>query len=157
MSGWEIALVAAGSAIAGGLVTGWFTRPGGKQALLVAGDPQADALAKAVQMAVREHRALQMFEVRRRTYMQFIQAAESVCWKRTTGGASPADRLALHQALAAVELEGPPDVADAAREIVDRSRKDQSLDELDDAKLNFISTAHGVLSTITAAAITPAE
>ncbi|MGW6459925.1 hypothetical protein ACWF94_29025 [Streptomyces sp. NPDC055078] len=59
MSQWGIALIAAGSAVAGGAVTGWFTRSAGHrqaEAARHAGDRQADALLATVQATLDEQR-----------------------------------------------------------------------------------------------------
>jgi hypothetical protein len=144
-----IALIAAGSAIAGSVVTGWFAyRAGNRQAEAArhAGDRQADAVLHTVRMTLEEQRAVRLLDLRRQTYVQFLEAAEVVILAHRTGeGLSAGDRAALQRASGAVALEGPHEVAQAARDLVNRLRTSPSADELGYARRSFIDAAHTAL------------
>ena len=60
-----------------------------------------------------------------------------------TGIGLGGDGPALQRSFGAVVLEGPGDVARAAGELVDCLRRNQSLDDLERANLDFISVAQG--------------
>ncbi|MFD5318573.1 hypothetical protein [Streptomyces sp. NPDC127098] len=123
MSEWGIALIAAAAAVAGSLVTGWFARS--------AGERQAAAMVATVRMSIAEQRSVRMLEQRRVTYLRFLEAAEG----RAT------DRAALRRAFDAVTLEGPTEVAESARTLVDRLRGERSLDEIAQARAAFVAAA----------------
>jgi hypothetical protein len=149
MSEWGIALVAAGSAVAGSVVTGWFTRSAGNRqadAARHAGDRQADALLDTVRMTLEEQRAARVLDVRRQTYVQFLHAAETVSATRRTGEGQAADRPALQRALGAVLLEGPTEVAQAAQELDACLAGNRSLDALDRARRDFVDAARDALA-----------
>ncbi|MFC8077174.1 hypothetical protein ACFUN8_16790 [Streptomyces sp. NPDC057307] len=148
MSEWGIALIAAGSALAGSLVTGWFARSAGMrqaEAAQHAGDRQADALLHTVRLTLQEQRAVRLLDLRRHTYVAFLQAAEAVALTSRTGIGPGGDGAALQRALGAVALEGPAEVARAAGEVVDRLRRDDSPDDVERAKLTFVSAAQAAL------------
>ena len=152
MSEWGIALIAAGSALAGSIITGWFTRiAGGRQAEAArhAGDRQADALLDTVRITLQEQRAVRVLDLRRQTYLKFLEAAEIAITTRRTGGGTGDDRLALQRAFGAVALEGPTEVAQAARELIDGlgRERDYSIDDLERARLNFVGSAQDALSS----------
>ncbi|AEW95467.1 hypothetical protein SCATT_30960 [Streptantibioticus cattleyicolor NRRL 8057 = DSM 46488] len=70
MGEWGVALIAAGSALAGSLITGWFTgRAGSSQAAAArhAGDRQADALLDTVRATLGEQRTIRLLDLRRQT------------------------------------------------------------------------------------------
>jgi hypothetical protein len=118
MSDWAIALIAAGSAIAGSAVTGWYARGAGiRQAAAArhAGDRQADALLESVGMTLRAESGHREFALRRQTYAEFLGAAETRILTERNGRGQPDDDVALQRALGGVLLEGPPDVAAAGR------------------------------------------
>ncbi|KAF5990808.1 hypothetical protein [Streptomyces sp. WAC00263] len=145
MTDWGIAVLAAGSALLGSLVTGWFTRGAGERqaaAARHAGNRQADALLETVRMTLEEQRAARLHDTRRQTYARFLEAAEANLLARRTGEGQPTDRSGLQRALATVLLEGPDEAARAARqlaELVDRSSS--SLDDLEGARRNFVEAA----------------
>ncbi|MEQ6028250.1 hypothetical protein SOM70_37500 [Streptomyces salinarius] len=127
MSEWGIALIAAGSAVAGSIVTGWFTRSAGyrqAEAARHAGNRQADALITTVRATLDEQRTAREVSQRREVYIQFLQAAETVrsAYDQQGGGPtargrgagagpSEADIAALQRALATVKLENASDAA----------------------------------------------
>ncbi|MFI9760989.1 hypothetical protein ACIHFB_23935 [Streptomyces sp. NPDC051963] len=144
MSDWAIALIAAGSAIAGSAVTGWYARGAGiRQAAAArhAGDRQADALLESVGMTLRAESGHREFALRRQTYAEFLGAAETRILTERNGRGQPDDDVALQRALGGVLLEGPPDVAAAAQHLVDCLRRHERPDELTRAKLAFVSAA----------------
>ncbi|MEV7340434.1 hypothetical protein [Streptomyces sp. NPDC093544] len=144
MSDWGIALIAAGSAIAGSVVTGWYGRGAGiRQAAAArhAGDRQADALLESVRMTLRgesDHRELAL---RRQTYAEFLGAAEARILTERNGRGQADDDVLLQRALGGVLLEGPPDAAAAAQHLIDCLRRHEKPDELKRAKLAFVSVA----------------
>jgi hypothetical protein len=150
MSGWATALIAAGSAIGGGAVTGWFTWGAGirqAEAARHAGDRQADALLDTVRMTLHEQAAVRALDLRRQTYVRFLESAEAVIVAGRTGIAAPnGDSTAPQRALVGVTLEGPAEVAAAARELVDRLRRHASPDDLERAKAEYISAVQAALS-----------
>ncbi|MFG2841093.1 hypothetical protein ACGFYE_39655 [Streptomyces zaomyceticus] len=111
MSDWGIALIAAGSAIAGSIVTGFLAwKAGHRQAGAAehAGNRQADALIATVQATLDEQRRARTEERRRQVYADLLTAGQA--WEL---GASDGE----HQTLSAfhrVEMEGPEYVAEAA-------------------------------------------
>ncbi|WPB94399.1 hypothetical protein [Streptomyces malaysiensis] len=144
MSDWGIALIAAGSAIAGSVVTGWYTRSAGiRQAAAArhAGDRQADALLESVRMTLRAESGHREFALRRQTYAEFLEAAEARILTERNGRGQADDDVLLQRALSGVLLEGPPDAATAAQHLVDCLRRHERPDELKRAKLAFISVA----------------
>jgi hypothetical protein len=150
MSEWAIALIAAGAAIGGSAVTGWYTRGAGiKQAEAArhAGDRQADALLDTVRMTLHEQAAVRVLDLRRQTYVRFLESAEVAIVANRTGIGSPqTDAAALQRALVGVTLEGPAEVARAAREVLDRLRRHGPPDDLERAKADFISAAQTALN-----------
>ncbi|MEW5354882.1 hypothetical protein [Streptomyces sp. 16-176A] len=165
MSEWGIALIAAGAAIAGSVVTGWYSRSAGirqADAARHAGDRQAEALLESVRMTVRgeaEQRALAVrrvrgeaeqraLAVRRQVYAGFLGAAEArVLAERTGRGGEQGDAVLLQRALGEVVLEGPSDVAAAAARLVDALRRHEPPDDLNRAKLAFVTEARRALDT----------
>lgn len=148
MSDWGTALIAAGSALAGSLVTGWFTRAAGlrqAEAARHAGDRQADALLDTVREQLADQRAVRVRDVRRQTYVRFLDAAETAVLTARTGEGRAEDRTLLQRALGAVELEGPDEVARAARELTDGLHAGRSLDELERARRDFRGAAREAL------------
>ncbi|MFF3947401.1 hypothetical protein ACFYYN_21580 [Streptomyces sp. NPDC001902] len=81
MSEWGIALIVAGSALAGSLITGWLTKNAGRrqaEAARHAGDRQADALLHTVQASLNEQRRARIEDQRRQAYTAFLKATEDV-------------------------------------------------------------------------------
>lgn len=152
MTEWGIAVSAAGSAVLGSFVTGWFTRGAGHRqadAARHAGDRQADALLVTVRATLDEQRVARLLDVRRQSYVQFLEAGESALLTRRTGLGHAADRTALQRALGAVLLEGPDDVARLARELVGLVDGTSSLDDLERAKRTFLEAARAALRSPT--------
>ncbi|MGH3375805.1 MAG: hypothetical protein ACRDP6_13800 [Actinoallomurus sp.] len=146
MSEWGIALIAAGSALGGSVITGWYTRIAGwrqAEAARHAGDRQADALLDTVRMTLEEQRVVRVLDLRRQTYLRFLDAAETAILTRRTGASADDERLGLQRAYGAVLLEGPADVAQAARELIDSLRREprHSLDDLERTKREFVDAA----------------
>jgi hypothetical protein len=147
MSEWGIALIAAGSAVAGSLVTGWYSRSAGVQqaeAARHAGDRQADALLETVRLTLHDQAVVHMLDVRRQTYLQFLDALEAELAARS-GRAATGDAAALRRALAAVTLQGPPDVAGAAEQTAAALRRHNGPGEAESAKDAFIAKAQAAL------------
>jgi hypothetical protein len=148
MDAWGLALIAAGSALAGSWITGWFTRSAGSkqaEAARHAGDRQADALLDTVRRTLDQERLLRAVDLRRQTYVRFLQASEAVSLTRRTGRGESGDEAALHQARAAVELEGPAEVERAARGLVEALRRNRPLDDVDLARADFVRAARTAL------------
>lgn len=149
MGEWGIALIAACSALAGSLVTGWFARSAGSRqaaAARHAGDRQADALLDTVRMSLVEQRAVRVLDQRRQTYARFLDAAETVRLTRMTGEGHADDRPALQRAYGAVLLEGPDETARAAGDLLDCLRGSaRTPDEVERARLAFIDAARNAL------------
>lgn len=144
MSDWTTALIAAGSAIAGSTVTGWYTRSAGiRQAAAAqhAGDRQADALLESVHLTLRADAGQREFALRRQTYAEFLGAAEARILTARNGRGLADEDIVLQRALGGVLLEGPPEAAAAAQHLVDCLRRHERPDELKRAKLDFISVA----------------
>ncbi|MFJ9963509.1 hypothetical protein [Streptomyces avermitilis] len=139
-----IALIAAGSAIAGSIVTGWYARgPGIRQAAAArhAGDRPADALLESVRMTLRAESDHRGFALRRQTYGEFLGAAEARILAERNGRRQGDDDVLLQRTLGGVLLEGPPDAADAAQHLVDCLRRHERPEELKRAKPAFVSVA----------------
>lgn len=148
MSDWGIALIAAGSAVAGSIVTGWYTRNAGvKQAEATrhAGDRQADALNDTVRLTLREQASLRMLDARRQTYAQFLTVFETVVSAGRTGRGDPGDGADLQRALATVALEGPAEVEAAARDLVKRLRRHGGPDDIEGGRQKFLTVARAAL------------
>ncbi|MBO1329797.1 hypothetical protein [Streptomyces sp. VRA16 Mangrove soil] len=144
MSEWGAALIAAGSALAGSVVTGWFGRAAGirqAEAARDAGARQADALLTSVRTTLAAEAGQRARALRRQTYADFLAAAESSVFAARTGRGTADDEVVLQRALSEVVLEGPDTVADAARGVVDLLRRHGSPDELRRAKDAFVGVA----------------
>lgn len=144
MNEWGLALVAAGSALAGGGITGWFARSAGvKQAEAArhAGERQADALLETVRATHEEHRVVRVLDIRRQTYLRFLESAETVILSQRTGTGSADDLPALQRAFAAVQLEGPGEVSRTAAELIAGLRRNDRPDDVERAKTNLIEAA----------------
>ncbi|MGW1256767.1 hypothetical protein ACWD5Q_16725 [Streptomyces sp. NPDC002513] len=153
MSEWGIALIAAGSAIAGSVVTGWYSRSSGlrqAEAARHAGDRQADALLESVRLTIQAEAAQRALALRRQTYAEFLGAAEARILTERTGRGSADDEALLQRALGGVLLEGPPEVAAAALRLVDSLRRHEAPDDLHRAKLAFVSAVQDLLTPPTA-------
>ncbi|MFF2412728.1 hypothetical protein [Streptomyces sp. NPDC058092] len=149
MSELGIALIAAGSAIAGSVATGWYTRNAGirqAEAARRAGERQADALIETVRMTLQEQATVRVLDIRRQTYVRFLEAAEAGILTERTGRGRGDDDALLERALGGVVLEGPAEVASAAQDLVDRLRRHESPDDLVRAKLAFVSAAQQMVN-----------
>ncbi|MFI1367780.1 hypothetical protein [Streptomyces griseochromogenes] len=114
MSEWGVALIAAGSAVAGSMVTGWFTRSAGvrqAEAAKHVGDRQADALIATVQATLDDQRNARVHDRRREAYARFVESAHRV---ELAGSREPVDLTELGHAIVMVRLVGPEPVALAA-------------------------------------------
>lgn len=152
MSEWGIALIAAGAALGGSMITGWYARvAGGRQAEAArhAGDRQADALLDTVRMTLEEQRAVRVLDLRRQTYLGFLEAAETAILTRRTGAGTEDERARLQRAFGALQLEGPADVARTGQELLDSLRREPatSLDDLERAKRAFVAAAQAALNS----------
>ncbi|WP_240656797.1 hypothetical protein, partial [Streptomyces sp. V2] len=115
MSEWGVALIAAGSAVAGSIVTGWYARGAGirqAEAARHAGDRQADALLESVRITIRADAEQRARAERRRVYAEFLAAAEARILTERTGRGGPEDEAQFQRALGLTVLEGPPPVAE---------------------------------------------
>lgn len=145
---WAIALITAAAAIAGGAVTGWFGRSAGirqAEAARLAGERQADAMLDTVRMTLREQAGVRVLDLRRQTYVRFLDAAERALTAARTGTGGDAGAAALSAALAEVALEGPSEVYRAACAIVDGLRRQARPDELEQIKEHFVDVARRAL------------
>ncbi|MFP1629554.1 hypothetical protein ACLB9X_31315 [Streptomyces sp. 5K101] len=151
MSDWGIALIAAGSAVAGSVATGWFTRNAGhRQAAAAqhAGDRQADALIATAQATLEGQRAARTHDRRRQVYAQFIEVAQRI---HDFGSRDREDLAALARAAINVELEGPEEVCKAAGVyflvLAEAVTSPTAVDEtrLQDSQMRFLESAKGAL------------
>lgn len=150
MSEWGVALIAACSAIAGSVVTGWYTRSAGiRQAAAArhAGERQADALLESVRMTLHAESGQREFALRRQTYADFLGAAEARILTERNGRGQADDDVLLQRALGGVLLEGPPEAAAAAQRLVDCLRRHERPDELKRVKLDFVTVAQECCGT----------
>jgi hypothetical protein len=116
MSDWGIALIAAGSAILGSAVTGFFAwKAGHRQAAAAeaAGQAQAAALISTVQATLDEQRRARAAEQRRLAYANLLTVGFEYQVDPTSENGTR-----LLTAFGLVELEGPVDVMLAAKEYV---------------------------------------
>ncbi|MFI2434307.1 hypothetical protein [Streptomyces sp. NPDC018693] len=149
MSDWGIALIAAGAAVAGSVVTGWYARSAGtRQAAAArhAGDRQADALLESVRMTLRSEADQRALALRRQVYAAFLGAAEARLLAERTARGQSGDDVLLHRTLGEVVLEGPADVAAAATRLMDGLRRHETPDELNRAKSAFVTEAQRALN-----------
>lgn len=111
----EIALIAAGSALAGSALTGWFTILAGRRqaaAAQYAGDKQAEAVLLTVQQTLDEQRVARAEDARRAAYAGFLASAEQKASERGFGIFARRSEavMELDTALSLVKLEGPDEV-----------------------------------------------
>ncbi|WP_258016149.1 hypothetical protein [Streptomyces sp. AJS327] len=158
MSELGVALIAAGAAIAGGVVTGWYSRSGGirqAEAARHAGERQADALLESVRMTFRREARQRALALRRETYAEFLGAAETRILAERTGRGRADDEAGFQRALGALALEGPAEVVEAAERLAESLRRHQPPDELHRAKRRFVEEARRALDDPTAAESAP--
>ncbi|MFD3569380.1 hypothetical protein [Streptomyces sp. NPDC058667] len=118
MSEWGIALIAAGSAILGSIVTGFFAwKAGHRQAAAAeaAGQAQAAALISTVQATLDEQRRARSEERQLEAYKEFLTAADEsrrpdAALAAIQNGLGPR----LTEAFSALQLVAPKPVAEAA-------------------------------------------
>jgi hypothetical protein len=136
---WITALISALAAVAGGGITGWFTR--------AAGARQADAALATARMTFEQQRAERVLASRRQAYLDFLAAADDViaAGRETAQGS----RAALRRAAGAVQLEGQGEPIRTAEYLLDclRGAVGQSLDDRDHARQEFIAAARDALAS----------
>ncbi|MFF0964077.1 hypothetical protein ACWDQO_36090 [Streptomyces sp. NPDC003703] len=153
MGEWGIALIAAGSAIVGSVVTGWYGRSAGvrqAEAARHAGDRQAEALLESVRMTLRGADGQRAVALRRQVYAEFLGAAEArlLTERSGRGGGGGDHELSLQRAYAGVVLEGPPEAAAAANGLLEGLRRHDSPDELHRAKAAFVEEARRAVAAL---------
>lgn len=162
MGEFGIAVLAAAAAVAGGVITGWFTHRAAERqadAARHAGDRQADAMLESVRIqaeatldAVRlqldSDRAERARAQRRRIYEQFVDAVDAWASGATAGGGGGADRAQAERAFGTLLFEGPDEVADRARDMLLMLRAGHAdPTRLEQARSEFIAAArHAVAS-----------
>ncbi|MFE6486978.1 hypothetical protein ACFVGN_29140 [Streptomyces sp. NPDC057757] len=150
MSEWQVAMIAAGSALAGGAVTGWFTRSAGlrqAEAAKHAGDRQADALLHTVQDTMVEQRRARVEDRRRQVYVEFLMAAQDLALDRENAELN----RHLQKSLAQVHIEGPAPVTVAALAYASRldgwrrgTMDPEGVAEIHTVYINAVRTALGI-------------
>jgi hypothetical protein len=157
----EIALIAAGAALAGSALTGWFTvLAGNRQAAAAkhAGDKQADAVLVTVQQTLDDQRAARQQDARRTAYATFLAAAESRADEIRPGGFVLAGARTQSQGVAAdldvalglVEIEGPSSVFAEAERVWELLRRrtgspDNQMSDFRILRAQFITAAQHAL------------
>ncbi|MFB7031621.1 MULTISPECIES: hypothetical protein [unclassified Streptomyces] len=147
MSELQIALIAAGSAVAGGFVTGFFAwRAGHRQAAAAekAGQAQAAALISTVQATLDEQRRARAEERRRQAYVDFLTAAQTA---HLTFDEDTMARMAGTET--AVILEGPDSVGEMAflyvKAVANHHAGRVDGDAVEDARQAYMEAARRVL------------
>ncbi|MGW6521737.1 hypothetical protein [Streptomyces sp. NPDC054962] len=162
MSDWGVALIAAGSALAGSVVTGWFARSAGvRQAAAAelageqqaaaarhAGEQQAEAVVKTVQQTLEAQIRAQQLEAKRAVFVDFLQAAQSLVEdrRRDRGALDEALLTEAQRAYQVLLLDGPVNVAAQAHflmQAITDSLDDPSVGaaEIDRCVRHYISVA----------------
>lgn len=141
MNEWLIALLAAligaGAALGGSVISARSTRE--------AGERQAAAALEALRLSTAEQRAARVHDQRRQAYVRFLEAVGAVAETRRTGEGRPGDRTDLQRAHDLVLLEGPGEVATAATALLEQVRRDARPDALDRAREAFLEQARTAL------------
>lgn len=151
MSEWGVALIAAGSAVAGSIATGWYTRNAGlrqAEAAKHAGNRQADALLDTVRANLDEQRRSRIEDRRRQAYVAFLEAAQKVVLMDRDTPAGLAD---LTSAAALVTLEGPTAVEAAANDVLSAVNAYRSQDEGSRNADAFLAARQSYLRAVRAA------
>jgi hypothetical protein len=153
MDVWGVALISVCSALAGSLITGWFTRSAGDrqaEAARYAGSRQADAMLATVQASLGQQRAERLLDSRRQTYLSFLAAVDAVIMAERTGDDPGGSRAALRRALGAVQLEGPAEAARTADCLLEflRGGANRSPDDQERARQDFIEAARNALASV---------
>ncbi|MEU9120614.1 hypothetical protein AB0C96_12255 [Streptomyces sp. NPDC048506] len=162
MSEWGVALIAAGSAIVGSAVTGWFTRSAGlrqasaarlageEQAAAArhAGERQAEAVLKTVHQTLESQARVQQLGIKRDAYVAFLQAAQALAEdrKRDRGALDEALLAEAQRAYQVLWLEGTDNVTAHAQFLmraIEDSLTDRSVgaDEIDRCLRHYVSVA----------------
>ncbi|MFF6844625.1 hypothetical protein ACFY8X_38545 [Streptomyces tanashiensis] len=142
MSEWGIALIAAGSAIAGSIVTGFFAwKAGHRQAAAAeaAGQAQAAALISTVQATLDEQRRARLLDQRRQAYVEFLDAAQCCQLNRTHETQSR-----MMRAESMMYVDGPQSVAAAASQYANQVLT-STLEEAEGARVAYLMTVHTAL------------
>ncbi|XVV34974.1 hypothetical protein ACQPXT_13400 [Streptomyces sp. CA-100214] len=149
-----IALIAAGAALAGSALTGWFTaRAGRRQAVAAerAGEKQAEAVILTVTQTLDEQRIARAQDVRRAAYANFLMTAEHAYTERQAESESQCERFLPSQdyraALASVQIEGPREVERVAVILFMSLRDERWAAGFPLARANFICAARRALGT----------
>lgn len=145
MTEWLVALCAAligaGAALAGSVISARGARE--------AGERQAEAALHTLRLTVAEQRAARLHDQRRQAYVRFLEAADAVLVTRRTGEGQPSDLPDLQRACGIVLLEGPEELAAAARALMELLRgRSASPDELDARREGFIEAARAALARV---------
>jgi hypothetical protein len=150
-----IALIAAGSALSGSALTGWFTaRAGARQAAAAkyAGEKQAEALILTVRQTLDEQGIARVQDVRRAAYADFLMAAEHAYDERdaeTQHGPPQSERhlptKSFKTALATVMIEGPAEVEKYAVKLYLSLEDERWRAGFPFARANFIAAARRAL------------
>ncbi|MQY14479.1 hypothetical protein SRB5_46460 [Streptomyces sp. RB5] len=144
MSDWGIALIAAGAALAGSIVTGWYARSAGlrqAEAARHAGDRQAEALLESVRLTLEGAEAQRRLTLRRQTYADFLAAADARTLLDRRGRGTGDEESHLQRAHGGIALEGPEEVTTAADALVAALRGHARADELSAARADFVTAA----------------
>ncbi|NEB05917.1 hypothetical protein [Streptomyces sp. SID13726] len=143
MNEWIVALsaalIGAGSALAGSVISARSTR--------AAGERQAEAALETLRLTIGEQRVARVHDQRRQAYVRFLEAADAVIETRRTGEGQAGDGTDLRRAYSVVLLEGPARPAEAAGALLARLRQRSSLDDLDAGRSEFVESARAALAT----------
>ncbi|MFF8840489.1 hypothetical protein [Streptomyces sp. NPDC015130] len=144
MSEWGIALIAAGSAILGSSVTGFFAwKAGHRQAAAAeaAGQAQAEALMTTVQVTLDEQYRARMAGHRRVAYIEFLEAVAELDLEQSDENGKRALR-----SLNVISLEGPGRVFQAAKEYANSAAGQAQPNEVEEKRQAYIAAARYALT-----------
>lgn len=146
MSPWGIALVAVGSAIAGGLVVAWFARPMKVKATSET-QPLAADLVRLITGDAREQRER---EARRPAYLDFlVRVGAALGMAGPVGASTLEERRAVSSALDVLVLVGPADAVEAAQHLAALAQRDdwRLSSEVGEARAAFLTSARSALGS----------
>ncbi|MFC8661936.1 hypothetical protein [Streptomyces sp. NPDC057199] len=147
MSPWEIALIAVGSAIAGGLPVAWFTRP-----MRVKATSETQPLAAdLVRLITGDGRVQREREARRPAYLDFLVRVDAALGLVDPVGASTLEeRRAVSSALDVLVLVGPSDAVEAAQHLAALAQRDdwRLSREVGEARAAFLTSARSALGPL---------
>ncbi|MFD9114839.1 hypothetical protein [Streptomyces bottropensis] len=153
MGDLQIALIAAGSALAGSALTGWFTILAGRRqaaAAQYAGDKQAEAVLLTVQQTLDEQRVARAEDARRTAYAGFLASAEQKAGEQGPGGIFTRRSEAVMEldiALSLVKLEGPDEVySKAYRAYFSLNAENFTMGSYEAKRNEFIAAAQAALN-----------